>query len=120
MTDLSLGVADVSLDAVTCSGPLEEWVPLRAGKSGTTWFVRMKITLRFELMCITTKVKKNTDETLSSEDADSIDADVRKFSVGMKKILELSRGGGLHEDTKSVKRIESSPDFFGYLENMVG
>jgi hypothetical protein len=80
----------------------------------------MKITLRFELMCITTKVKKNTDETLSSEDADSIDADVRKFSVGMKKILELSRGGGLHEDTKSVKRIESSPDFFGYLENMVG
>jgi len=120
MTDLSLGVADVSLDAVTCSGPLEEWVPLRAGKSGTTWFVRMKITLRFELMCITTKVKNNSNEILSSEDTDSIDADVRKFSVGMKKILELSRGGGLHEDTKSVKRIESSPDFFGYLENMVG
>jgi len=118
MSDLSLGIADVSLDGLSCGGQLEEWVPLKAGKSGTTWFIRIRITLRFELMCIATENKREKEE--NSEGGESFDAGkISKLSVGMRKIAELSRGGGLHEYTKSVKRIESSPDFYGYFESIL-
>ena len=104
LVDHSLGTADIRTDGLCVGGQLEEWVPLRNEKHGITWFARVRLTLRFELMCLAT-----TDE--------SRDLDTVAPSVGLRKITELSRaGGGSHED---VRKSVSSPDLVTYFESMV-
>ena len=51
MSDVKLGGADVKLDALANGAQTEEWVPLRSPTHGVNWFARMRLTLRFELMC---------------------------------------------------------------------
>ena len=111
MSDAELGGADINLESLGSGGQIEEWVPLRAGKDGITWFARVRISLRFELMCM----------ELSSDEVDEED---KKFkndscpSVGLKKIQYLSRLGA-HEDVKGVKNSISTPDMAGYFGNML-
>jgi len=105
MKDHSLGGADIKLDALGGGGQLEEWVPLRAGKSGITWFARIRISLRFELMC------------LDTEEVDQSNKSTRR-SVGLKKIIKLSQLGGAHEDSKGLPNSVSTPDLFSYLESL--
>jgi len=100
MSDFSLGEADVKLDALTSGGQMEEWVPLRSPKRGINWFTRIRLTFRFELMCLPTS---NEEEPPAS--------------VGLSKIQQLSRQGGTHED--KVKRSASTPDILSYFESMV-
>jgi hypothetical protein len=100
MSDIALGGADIKLDALTSGGQMEEWVPLRSQKHGINWFARMRLTLRFELMCMPSEA----EEELPS-------------SVGLAKIQQLSKLGGTHED--KVKRSASTPDILGYFESMV-
>jgi len=100
LMDHSLGSADVSMEALWAGGQLEEWVPLRSEKHGVNWFTRLRLTLRFELMCLA---------PLGSEVAPS---------AGLRRIEELSSAGGAtHEDMG--KRTLSSPDLYSYLEGMV-
>ena len=101
MSDITLGGADVKLDALANGGQMEEWVPLRSEKHGVNWFARMRLTLRFELMCLPSEA---TEDELPS-------------SVGLSKIQQLSRMGGTHED--KIKRSASTPDILSYFESMV-
>jgi hypothetical protein len=104
LVDHSLGAADVSMDGLWAGGQLEEWVPLRSEKHGITWFARIRLTLRFELMCGTTLGGSDTQDPPPS--------------VGLRRIEELSRvGGAAHDDLD--KRSISSPDLLGYFESMV-
>lgn len=57
-------------------------------------------------------------ETDDSEFDAVMDSD-RCPSVALKKIRQLSRHGGAHEDTKFIKRSASTPDILTYLESMV-
>jgi hypothetical protein len=108
MTNSALGGADISLDALSTSGQLEEWVPLRAASSDITWFARLRLTLRFELMC------------LASDDKGSIDSlEEQCPSAGLRKMKMLSRMGGIHEEDNGVTRSSSSPDIVTYFESMV-
>lgn len=100
MSDITLGGADVKLDALANGGQMEEWVPLRSPKHGVNWFARMRLTLRFELMCL----PSDNDDELPS-------------SVGLSKIQKLSKTGGTHED--KVKKSASTPDILSYFESMV-
>ena len=109
MSDISLGGADVKLDALANGGQLEEWVPLRDSKAGITWFARIRLTLRFELMCLESRGVDATNESLQATCP----------SVGLSKIRNLSRMGGAQEDSKGVKKSVSTPDFVAYLESMV-
>ena len=94
LVDHSLGTADISMDGLGAGGQLEEWVPLRTETRGITWFARIRLTLRFELMCC------------SKPEADSGE---RPVGVGLERIHEVSRlGGSAHEDVQ--KRSSSSPD----------
>jgi hypothetical protein len=102
MSDIFLGAADINLDALTAGGQLEEWVPLRESKLGVTWFARIRLTLRFELMCL---------------GSPSSDVELPP-SVGLRKIQELSKQGGAHEDTKPKKSVSTS-DLLSYFESMV-
>ena len=103
MNDMMLGGADVRLDALSSSGQVEEWVPLRSQKKdGITWFARVRLTLRFELMCITPGGPENITD-----------------SAGLRKIQQLSFIGGAHEDSEGVQRSVSTPDFVSYLESIV-
>jgi hypothetical protein len=102
MSDIFLGAADINLDALTGGGQLEEWVPLRESKLGVTWFTRIRLTLRFELMCLGS----------SSSDVEL------PPSVGLRRIQELSRQGGAHEDAKTKKSVSTS-DLLTYFESMV-
>jgi len=106
LVDYSLGTADIRTDGLWAGGQLEEWVPLRSDKHGISWFARIRLTLRYELMC------------LASEDASgSQDLGAAAPSVGLRKIQQLSQAGGsAHED---VKRSASSPDLLTYFESMV-
>lgn len=106
MNDLALGGADIKLDALSDGGQLEEWVPLRSQKSGVTWFARIRLTLRFELMCL--EPKSASKESLEDQCP----------SAGLRKIHLLSRIGGVHEDSKGVQRSVSTPDFVGLLGNI--
>ena len=106
MTNSALGGADVSLDALSTSGQLEEWVPLRSTNDDITWFARLRLTLRFELMC------------LESRNGASI-LEHQCPSAGLRKMKMLSRMGGAHEDANGVQRTVSSPDIVTYFENMV-
>jgi len=38
-------------------------------------------------------------------------------SVGLKKMEEFSREGGVYEDSKTVKKSVGTPDIMSYLEN---
>ena len=100
LIDNPLGDADVKIDGLAAGGQLEEWVPLRTGKHGIHWFARIRLTLRFELMC------------LASEDQ----AEEMAPSVGLRRIQHLSRMGGAQED---IKKSASTPDLLGYFESMV-
>eukprot|EP00804_Cyclotella_cryptica_P003754 CCRYP_008920-RA/>CCRYP_008920-RA protein AED:0.01 eAED:0.01 QI:160/1/1/1/1/1/3/904/3233 len=106
MSDVELGSADVSLDSLGTGGQIEEWVPLRVGKDGITWFARMRISLRFELMCL--------DSSYGPAEDGKND---RCPSVALRKIRNLSRLGA-HEDHK-VKSSISTPDLMGYFGNML-
>jgi len=100
MSDVELGGADVSIDSLGSGGQIEEWVPLRAGKDGITWFARIRLSLRFELMCL--------DSSLDVPDENTKE---RCPSVGLQKIIKLSRLGA-HEDNKQgMKNSISTPDF---------
>lgn len=104
LVDHALGTADINTDGLWAGGQLEEWVPLRSEKSSIHWFARIRLTLRYELMC-----------TASS--GDTKDLSTVAPSVGLARIDALSRSGGVsHEDHK---RSISSPDLLGYLESMV-
>ena len=108
MTSSALGGADVSLDSLSTSGQLEEWVPLRSPKDDITWFARLRLTLRFELMCLASRdssVNRNLEEQCPS--------------AGLRKMKKLSRIGGAHEDAKGVPRSISSPEIASYFEHMV-
>lgn len=99
LIDNPLGDADVKIDGLAAGGQLEEWVPLRTGKHGINWFARIRLTLRYELMCH------------ASEDVGDLAP-----SVGLRRIQHLSRMGGAQED---MKKSMSTPDLLGYFENML-
>jgi hypothetical protein len=102
LVDHSLGTADIRIDGLWAGDQLEEWVPLRSEKHGISWFARIRLTLRFELMCL---AKDHPGGEMPP-------------SVGIHKIEELSRAGGsAYED--SHKRSMSSPDLLTYFESMV-
>ncbi|KAL3804783.1 hypothetical protein ACHAWO_005312 [Cyclotella atomus] len=105
MSDVELGGADVSLDSLGTGGQIEEWVPLRVGKDGITWFARMRISLRFELMCL------DTSGPLEEGKLE------RCPSIALKKIRSLSRLGA-HED-HNMKNSISTPHLMGYFGNML-
>jgi RAVE protein 1 C terminal len=86
LADHSLGTADVNMDGLSADGgPMEEWVPLRSEKHGITWFARIRLTLRFELMCLAAASRRESIP-----------------SVGLQRIYELTHksGGSVHEDMK--------------------
>lgn len=118
MSDIALGGADVKLDALASGGQMEEWVPLRAtkqggsGTGGISWFARIRLTLRFELLCL----ESSDLDSLENDDSNSIVE--RPPSVGLRKIQQLSKQGGAHEDA-NVKRSASTPDIMSYIESMV-
>jgi len=107
LIDNPLGDADVKIDGLAAGGQLEEWVPLRTGKNGIHWFARIRLTLRFELMCLAPPA-----DTEDKEDGE----DEAAPSVGLRRIHHLSRMGGAQED---VKKSMSSPDLLSYFESMV-
>jgi hypothetical protein len=104
MSDVLLGGADVKLDGLSSGGQLEEWVPLRTETNGINWFARIRLTLRFELMC------------LAPENRNLDGADESVPSVGLRRIHQLSSMGGLHED---MKKSVSTPDILSYIESIV-
>ena len=95
LIDNPLGDADVKIDGLAAGGQLEEWVPLRTGKHNIHWFARIRLTLRFELMC------------LASGETD----DHAVPSVGLKRMNRLSKLGGATEDIMVKSR--STPDLLG-------
>lgn len=112
MSDVELGGADVSIESLGSGGQIEEWVPLRSGKDGITWFARIRLSLRFELLCLD-----------SSSDAPETAQEDHCPSVGLTKIQKLSRLGA-HEDHNQVGRnsmtaSSSTPDLMGYFGNML-
>lgn len=102
MSDTLLGGADVTLEGLSSGGQLEEWVPLRTETHGINWFARIRLTLRFELMC------------LSDSPHDGVDNLAPSF--GLKRIHQLCSTGGMQED---VRRSVSTPDLLSYFESMV-
>ncbi|KAL3911998.1 MAG: hypothetical protein SGILL_007062 [Bacillariaceae sp.] len=104
MTDSQLGGADIKLDALGAGGQLEEWVPLKDDKHEIKWFARIRLTLRFELMCLATE---NENLTTLEELAPS---------VGLRRIKELCSVGGAQLD---LKKSVSTPDLLSYFESMV-
>mmetsp|Transcript_7687 Transcript_7687/g.14007 ORF Transcript_7687/g.14007 Transcript_7687/m.14007 type:complete len:145 (-) Transcript_7687:66-500(-) len=45
--DAHLGDLEVPLSALTDTTPLEQWLPLRRGGQGGSWFLHLRATLRF-------------------------------------------------------------------------
>ena len=109
MSDVELGGADVNLESLGSGGQIEEWVPLRAGKDGITWFARIRLSLRFELLCLDSSVD-------ASEITESKQDDICP-SVGLKKIQKLSRLGAHEAHGKGVKNSLSTPVLIGYFGN---
>ena len=104
MGDVFLGGADVNMDSLSAGGQLEEWVPLKTENNGINWFARIRLTLRFELMCIAPEDEKfDGDNELAP-------------SVGLRRIKQLSSLGGAHED---IKKSVSTPDLFRVFESIV-
>jgi hypothetical protein len=105
MSDMFLCGADVKLDALDSGGQLEEWVPLKTETHGINWFARIRLTLRFELMCLAPE--NETVETL----------DELALSVGLRQIKQLCRGvGGAQLD---LKKSVSTPPLLSYFESLV-
>lgn len=138
MGEVELGGADVNFESLSSGGQVEEWVPLRAGKDGITWyefcvdlpiyykqiltlsppnccfdrFARLRLSLRFELLSL--------DLNLDASETGRERQDERCPSVGLKKIQKLSRLGA-HEDLKhGSKHSMSTPDLPHYFGNMLG
>ena len=101
MNDVCLGGADVKFDGLSTDSQVEEWVPLQSAGDDITWFAKIRLMLRFELMCI------DSDATRLSE------------SAGLKKIQLLSKLGGAHEDAKGFHKSFSTPDLVHAFQNMV-
>ncbi|KAL3939235.1 MAG: hypothetical protein SGBAC_006005 [Bacillariaceae sp.] len=101
MSDALLGGADVKLDGLSSGGQLEEWLPLRTGNDGINWFARIRLTLRFELMCL------SEDSSGDGEFAES---------ACIRRIYQLGNNGGA---TEKMKNSSSTPDLLSYLESMV-
>lgn len=73
-------------------------------------FARVRLTLRFELLCLMTPALDDSGNMVKDEQCPS---------VGLKKIQKLSRLGA-HEDTKQgAKTSISTPDLVGYFGNML-
>lgn len=104
MSDTYLGGADVRLDGLSSGGQLEEWVPLKTEDHGINWFARIRLTLRFELMCLSPETK--TTESLLE----------LAPSVGLRRIRYLCSMGGAQMD---LKKSVSTPDLLSYFESMV-
>lgn len=104
MSDTFLGGADVKLDGLESGGQLEEWVPLKTESHGISWFARIRLTLRFELMCLASD--KESPETLEE----------LAPSVGLRRIKQLCSVGGAQMD---LKKSVSTPDLLSYFESMV-
>lgn len=104
MSDTFLGGADVNLDGLSSGGQLEEWVPLKTEDHGINWFARIRLTLRFELMCL-------APETETIESLNELAP-----SVGLQRIQHLCSMGGAQMD---LKKSVSTPDLLSYLESMV-
>lgn len=102
MSDNYLGGADVKLDGLGSGGQLEEWVPLKTENHGINWFARIRLTLRFDLLCLAPK-----NET---------DINLEKLapSVGRQRIQQLCSIGGAQYD---LKNSVSSPDILSYFES---
>merc|ERR1739845_328458 len=105
MTDIFLGGADILLDDLASDRQLEEWVPLRLEENAISWFARLRLTLRFELMCLKTDF---FDPNRISEEICP--------SVGARKIFFLSRMGGTHEDIKYLENITNTSESNFQLE----
>jgi len=101
MSDALLGGADVKLDGLSSGGQLEEWLPLRTGNDGINWFARIRLTLRFELMCISESSK--VDDEFAE-------------SACTRRIYQLGSNGGA---AANMKTSSSTPDLLSYLESMV-
>jgi hypothetical protein len=104
LADHAIGSADVNMDGLSAGGQIEEWVPLRSEKLGTiTWFSRIRISLRFEIMNLA---------------PDHIEPSSVK-SVGLQRIDELTHksGGSIHEDStlQQHQRSMSSSDLKGIV-----
>lgn len=115
LVDYALGTADIRMDGLWAGGQLEEWVPLRSDKHGISWFARIRLTLRFELMCLSSGGGGGGGggAVMSS----SVDLDAAAPSVGLRKIKALCQAGGSAQE--DMKRSASSPDLLTYFENMV-
>jgi hypothetical protein len=53
--DHVLGAADICIDDISIGDPLEEWVPLQPDRRGLQWVARVRLTLDFELLCLTSE-----------------------------------------------------------------
>lgn len=62
MGDLLIGNGDLQLNDLVPgdSGAIEDWIPLTSEKEGVTWFVRVRVTLRFEIMKIVAKEERES------------------------------------------------------------
>ena len=116
LIDNPLGDADIKIDGLAAGGQLEEWVPLRTGKHGINWFARMRLTLRFELMCLSQPPPEAPSDHINISASTSSAHQGMTQSVGLRRIQHLSRMGGAQED---VKKSMSSPDLLSYFESMV-
>lgn len=104
MSDTLLGGADVKLDGLSAGGQLEEWVPLKTEAHGINWFARIRLTLRFELMCLANDNQAH-ESILEEAPSPSID-----------RIKYLCSVGGAQLD---LKKSVSTPDLFAYFESMM-
>jgi len=102
MSDSYLGGADIKLDGLSSGGQLEEWVPLKTETQGINWFARIRLTLRFELMC------------LAPKNQPSASLDKLAPSVGRQRIQQLCSVGGAQFD---LKQSVSTPDILSYFES---
>ena len=102
MSDTYLGGADIKLNGLSSGGQLEEWVPLKMESQGINWFARVRLTLRFEIMC------------LASENEPSSSLEKLAPSVGRKRIQQLCSTGGAQFD---LKQSVSTPDILSYFES---
>jgi len=102
MSDSYLGGADIKLTGLGSGGQLEEWVPLKIETQGINWFARIRLTLRFELMCLASKYESDASfERLAP-------------SVGRHRIQQLCSVGGAQYD---LKKSVSTPDILSYFES---
>jgi hypothetical protein len=108
MTTQALGVADIQLDSLSTGSQLEEWAPLRSTNNDITWFARLRLTLRFELMNL----------AMSNSSDGNPDSDCP--SSALRKMKMLSRTGRVHEDIAGIKHVVSTPDIGRYFESFVG